>query len=342
MIYKKIVRPLLFKFEPEFIHKTTLSLIDLPGVAPALKILCSVNNPRLSKTLFGLTFNNPLGLAAGFDKNGAHIDALANMGFGFVEIGTVTPVGQPGNPRPRLFRLPADKAIINRMGFNNPGCAHVVGNLKKRRSSVIVGGNIGKNKNTPNDRAADDYVKGFEQLQAYVDYFVINVSSPNTPNLRDLQSSVLLEKIVLAVQEKNMQLSNPKPILVKIAPDLHDGQILEIVELAKKMKLEGLVATNTTISRAGLKVKHAVLEQIGKGGLSGAPLRERSNQVIRLIKKHSDLPVIGVGGIMCVQDAVEKIKAGADLLQIYTGLIYNGPLFVRQILHELLKTGEQN
>ena len=335
MIYRKIVRPLLFKFEPERIHKTTLSLLDLPGVTSALKILCTVKNPQLSKTLFGLTFNNPLGLAAGFDKNGAHIDAIASMGFGFVEIGTVTPVGQAGNPQPRLFRLPQDKGILNRMGFNNAGAQSVVENLKKRCSSIIVGGNIGKNKITPNNKAADDYLKGFKQLAPYVDYFVVNVSSPNTPNLRDLQESDALSRIIDVLQTENARLAHPKPLLVKIAPDLSDNQIGAIVDLAMGKALDGLVATNTTISRSGLRTDSAIMDNLGAGGISGAPLRKRSTDVIRLIKSLSPLPVIGVGGIMSGDDALEKLKAGADLIQIYSGLIYNGPLFVKRLLRFL-------
>ncbi len=341
MLYKNFIRPLLFKFDPEQVHRATLRMMTLPGMARCLPLLFHTKTTCKPRTLFGLTFKNPIGLAAGFDKEGAHIDALAGLGFGFVEIGTVTPLRQPGNPRPRLFRLPADRAILNRMGFNNNGAPAVVDNLRKRRTPVIVGGNIGKNKITPNEKAADDYRKGFVQLAPYVDYFVINVSSPNTPNLRDLQDTGYLSEIIDTVQNENQRLPRAKPLLVKIAPDLSDRQIEAIVDLAMKKALDGLVATNTTISRSALNTDRAILEQLGSGGISGAPLRKRSTEVIRLIKSRGTLPVIGVGGIMNAEDALEKIEAGADLIQIYSGLIYNGPMFVKRLLRAVCRNEEK-
>ncbi|MCL4138379.1 UNVERIFIED_CONTAM: hypothetical protein GTU68_057513, partial [Idotea baltica] len=295
------------------------------------------NDKQLSKKLFGLTFPNPVGLAAGFDKEAKHIDELTELGFGFVEIGTITPKGQAGNPKPRLFRLPKDEALINRMGFNNGGMEEAVKRLKNRKSNIIVGGNIGKNKVTPNENATDDYVLCFNALYEYVDYFVVNVSSPNTPNLRDLQEKEPLTKLLNTLQDLNNTKPKAKPILLKIAPDLTNGQLDDIIEIAENTNLAGLVATNTTISRADLTTNTKDVEAIGNGGLSGKPVKNRSTEVIKYIRKHNaTLPIIGVGGIMNAKDAQEKLNAGANLIQIYTGFVYGGPNIVKEIKHGLV------
>jgi len=285
-----------------------------------------------------VTFKNPVGLAAGFDKNASMYNDLAYCGFGFIEIGTVTPVGQPGNEKPRLFRLKEDSAIINRMGFNNEGVENAIENLKKRKTDVIIGGNIGKNKVTPNENATDDYVKSFNALFPYVDYFVVNVSSPNTPNLRALQEKEPLTALLRTLQEINATKEERKPILLKIAPDLANEQLDDIVDIVKEVKLDGVIATNTTISRADLKSSSAQIEKIGAGGLSGKPVRSRSTEVIRYLSEKSgkSFPIIGVGGIHSAEDALEKIEAGADLVQVYTGFIYEGPKLVKRINKKLL------
>ncbi|KAA3611350.1 MAG: quinone-dependent dihydroorotate dehydrogenase [Calditrichaeota bacterium] len=329
-MYKKIIRPLFFKADPEKIHKTTLAAISNPLIQGVLKTICNYSASKLKKTVFGIDFQNPIGLAAGFDKNAEHIDGFAAMGFGFVEIGTVTPLAQPGNPIPRLFRLKVDSAIINRMGFNNEGLETAVENIKKSKSGIIIGGNIGKNKLTPNEQAVDDYLKGFDALYDFVDYFVVNVSSPNTPGLRELQEKKPLMHILNSLQKRNDTKVKRKPILLKIAPDLTDAQLDDIIEIVKETKTDGIVATNTTISRENLKSRSELIQNIGDGGLSGKPVFDRSNEVIRYIKKNSTITVIGVGGISSANDALEKIKAGADLIQIYTGLIYEGPLIVKR------------
>ncbi|HEX8350298.1 MAG TPA: quinone-dependent dihydroorotate dehydrogenase, partial [Hymenobacter sp.] len=305
----------------------------LPGMAALLRTLYDYQDPSLEREVFGLKFKNPVGLAAGLDKNAELTDELATLGFGFVEIGTVTPRPQPGNPAPRLFRLKPDEALINRMGFNNEGVAAVAARLRQRRSQVIIGGNIGKNKDTPNEHAAQDYVACVAALAEVVDYFVVNVSSPNTPNLRQLQEKEPLIRLLQQVQEANLAQPTPRPLLLKIAPDLTDGQLDDILTIARETQLSGLVATNTTISRADLRTSATAIEEIGAGGLSGRPLRQRANDVIRYLHRRSEgaLPIIGVGGIHSAADAQEKLAAGATLVQLYTGFVYEGPALVKRI-----------
>lgn len=341
-MYRIFVRPFLFLFPPEFIHHVTFQLLKVAGAIGLLslyKLFFQVTDLRLERKLFGITFPNPVGLAAGFDKDARLINELANFGFGFIEIGTLTPKAQPGNDKPRLFRLPKDQALINRMGFNNQGVEVAVHRLRKRKSSILVGGNIGKNKATPNEQAVDDYKIGFQTLYPFVDYFVVNVSSPNTPNLRALQEKEPLKNLLLEIKGLNSKTERPKPILLKIAPDLNESQLLDVVEILIETKTDGVIATNTTIDRSGLKTTTPELEQIGAGGLSGKPLTQRATQVISFLRQKlgSDFPIIGVGGIMNEQDALDKLKAGADLVQIYTGFIYEGPGLVSRINKTLLE-----
>lgn len=337
-MYKSVVRKFLFQFDPEKIHHFTFStiktLMKIPLVPSITRNLFSVENPVLEKNLFGLKFKNSVGLAAGFDKNALLFDEFANYGFGFVEIGTVTPKPQPGNPKKRIFRLREDEALINRMGFNNDGVDVVVERLKKKRSNIIIGGNIGKNKVTPNERAIDDYMICFEKLFEVVDYFVVNVSSPNTPNLRALQDKEPLTELLQTLQDANHQKKQPKPILLKIAPDLTDDQLKDIIDIVNSTKIAGVIATNTTISREGLESEH----KDETGGLSGKPVKERSTEVIRYLadKSNKAFPIIGVGGIHSEEDAKEKLEAGADLVQLYTGFIYEGPGLVKRINKSLL------
>ena len=288
-----------------------------------------IKKPGLEKELFGLKFKNPVGLAAGFDKNAVLFDELANYGFGFVEVGTVTPKPQPGNPKKRIFRLREDEALVNRMGFNNDGADAIVERLRKRKTDIIIGGNIGKNKLTPNENAIDDYMICFEKLFEVVDYFVVNVSSPNTPNLRALQDKEPLTDLLRTLQTENEKKTSPKPILLKIAPDLTDSQLMDIIDIVNTTKIAGVIATNTTISREGLESEH----QKEAGGLSGKPVRERATEVIRFLAEKSgkSFPIIGVGGIHSADDAKEKLAAGADLIQLYTGFIYEGPGLVKRI-----------
>ncbi len=309
-------------------------ILKLPLAPFVFKKSFVIENPKLEKELFGLTFKNPVGLAAGFDKNATFFNNLFYCGFGFIEIGTLTPVGQPGNDKPRLFRLKKDSAIINRMGFNNDGVEIAVEQLKKRKhKGLIIGGNIGKNKLTPNESAVEDYLKAFNSLFDYVDYFVVNVSSPNTPNLRDLQEKEPLTNLLLKLQERNNSLPKRKPILLKIAPDLSDSQLDDIIDIVAITKIDGVIATNTTIDRSNLCTPTKELEQVGAGGLSGIPLKNRSTEVIRYLslKSNKAFPIIGVGGIHSEADALEKLEAGADLLQLYTGFIYEGPGLVKRI-----------
>lgn len=310
----------------------------MPGLSFVFRKIFSVSDPKLERTLFGITFPNPVGLAAGFDKDAVLIDELATFGFGFIEIGTLTPKPQPGNDKPRLFRLPQDQALINRMGFNNRGVDAAVVKLRKRKSNVIVGGNIGKNKITPNEKAVEDYMYCFEALYPYVDYFVVNVSSPNTPGLRELQEKEPLKKLLNEVKALNRTKGKPKPILLKIAPDLNDAQLNDVVEILLETSTDGVIATNTTISREGLTTDKEYVSSIGNGGLSGRPLTNRSTEVISFLrgKLGKNYPIIGVGGIMSPEDALVKLKAGADLIQIYTGFIYEGPGFVKRINRALL------
>lgn len=293
---------------------------------------------RLSRNVLGLTFKNPVGLAAGFDKDARFTDDLEMLGFGFIEIGTVTPVAQPGNPRPRLFRLPEDKALINRMGFNNHGVDAAAQRLKERHGKLIIGGNIGKNKMTPNENAVDDYDKCFRALYEVVDYFTVNVSSPNTPGLRELQDKEPLKKLLTRLQDLNIELGNPKPILLKIAPDLSLEQLDEIVDLVMEINLDGMIACNTTISRDDLQTGKDTLESIGNGGLSGLPVQKRSTEIVRHIHQRAKgkFPVIASGGIFTAGDAREKLAAGAALVQVYTGFIYEGPDIVKNICTGLL------
>jgi dihydroorotate dehydrogenase len=342
-LYKILLKPIFFLFDPEKIHHITFRLIRLthllPGVPALYRMIYKIEDKRLERKVFGLTFPNPVGLAAGMDKDARLVDEFGNLGFGFVEIGTLTPKPQPGNDKPRLFRLVKDEAIINRMGFNNHGAEAAAIRLKKRQTNVIVGGNIGKNKITPNEEAVKDYEEAFEALYEYVDYFVVNVSSPNTPNLRALQEKEPLKELLKAVKAKNALKQFPKPILLKIAPDLTDGQLDDIIEIVKETAIDGVIATNTTIDRSGLTTEKASIEQIGQGGLSGKPLREKSTAVIKYLvqKSGNAFPVIGVGGIHSVEDAMEKLNAGAVLIQLYTGFIYEGPALIKEINKAILK-----
>lgn len=339
----KFIRSILFFFDPEKVHYFTASsirtLLKIPGMKGIWKKRFVLENPKLERTLFGLTFSNPVGLAAGFDKNASMYNDLAYCGFGFIEIGTITPVGQDGNPKPRLFRLKADEAIINRMGFNNAGVEAAIEQLKNRKTKLLIGGNIGKNKVTPNENAVDDYRISFEALFPYVDYFVVNVSSPNTPNLRSLQEKEPLTQLLQTLQDLNAAKLERKPILLKIAPDLTKEQLDDIIEIVQNTKLDGVIATNTTISRENLITPKARIEEIGAGGLSGKPLTKASTEVIRYIaeKSNKSFPIIGVGGIHSAQDALDKLDAGADLIQLYTGFIYEGPRLVKRINQAILK-----
>ncbi|AUD03225.1 quinone-dependent dihydroorotate dehydrogenase [Spirosoma pollinicola] len=346
-MYKHIILPLLFRFDAETIHHTVTRLLQLalsiPGVSAICRKLYVVDDTRLARTVFGLTFPNPVGMAAGFDKNAELISELSDLGFGFVEIGTVTPRPQPGNPRPRLFRLKADGGLINRMGFNNKGAGPAAERLRhfaKNRGDrkVIVGGNIGKNKDTPNENALNDYLLSFRELFDAVDYFVVNVSSPNTPGLRDLQEKEPLMHLLTALQQENKQKPAPKPILLKIAPDLTNGQLDDIIAIVAETGIAGVIATNTTISRDGLATDSTIVAQLGAGGVSGRPLRERATEVIRYLHQQSSgaFPIIGVGGIATVDDAKEKLRAGASLVQVYTSFIYEGPGLARRINEGLL------
>lgn len=339
----KLIRSILFLFDPEKIHYFTAKLIhitlSIPGMKSIWKRKYVVKHPSLERELFGVKFMNPVGLAAGFDKNASMYNDLAYCGFGFIEIGTVTPKGQSGNEKPRLFRIKDDEGIINRMGFNNDGVEEAILNLKKRNTHVIIGGNIGKNKVTPNEEAASDYEKCFLALFPYVDYFVVNVSSPNTPNLRALQEKKPLTELLRKLKELNQQKENRKPILLKIAPDLTNEQLDDIIEIVNEVQLDGVIATNTTISRDNLSTPKSVVENIGAGGVSGKPVFKRSTEVVRYLseKGNKKFPIIGVGGIHSVEDALEKIEAGADLIQLYTGFIYEGPKLVRNINRALIK-----
>lgn len=335
-MYKSIVRPLLFKFDPEGVHHfsfRSIKLLSKLGLTRLAKSSLQVEDTALEREVFGLKFKNPVGLAAGFDKDAKLYQELSDFGFGFVEIGTLTPKPQPGNPKKRLFRLKEDQAIINRMGFNNGGVEAAVTRLKKNKN-VLIGGNIGKNKVTPNEEAFNDYKICFEALYDYVDYFVVNVSSPNTPNLRALQDKEPLTELLAGLQELN-KLKGGKPILLKIAPDLTDEQLLDIIDIVKTTQIAGVIATNTTISREGLKSEN----RAEAGGLSGKPLKDRSTEVIRFlsVKSNRAFPIIGVGGIHSAADALEKLEAGASLIQLYTGFIYEGPGLIKRINQEILK-----
>lgn len=341
-MYKTLIRPLLFRFDPEKVHHFTFSSLRffnaIPGIPSLIKSAYNLNDPRLEREVFGLKFKNPVGLAAGLDKDAVLYKQLGNLGFGFIEIGTLTPKPQEGNPKKRLFRLREDKAIINRMGFNNGGVKAAVERLKANpagKGHVLIGGNIGKNKVTPNEEAVNDYIICFDELYDYVDYFVVNVSSPNTPNLRELQDKEPLTHLLQTLQDRNTAKPKQKPILLKIAPDLTDGQLLDIIDIVKDTKIAGVIATNTTISRDGLQSA----DKGEMGGLSGKPLTKRSTEVIRFLSEKSGkaFPIIGVGGIHTADDALEKLQAGASLVQLYTGFIYEGPQLIKDINEKILE-----
>lgn len=337
-MYKTLIRPLLFKFDPEKVHHFSFAALKRAAKLPFFKSYAKANfqleHKNLVREVFGLRFKNPVGLAAGFDKDAKLYKELSMLGFGFIEVGTITPEPQEGNPPQRLFRLLEDEAIINRMGFNNEGVREAVKRLKNK-SGIIIGGNIGKNKNTPNEQAFEDYRVCFLRLFPVVDYFVINVSSPNTPNLRDLQEKKPLTDLLLRLQEINHKNNRPKPILLKIAPDLTNSQLDDIIDIVEETKIAGVIATNTTIQREGLISEN----QHEAGGLSGKPLRKRSTEIIAYLHTNSKgtFPIIGVGGILTPEDAIEKLEAGASLIQIYTGLVYEGPSLVKRINKAILK-----
>ena len=341
----KHIKQILFQLQPEeahhFVTRNLKNYAAFPGVGKLLNKFYQFNHPDLEREVFGIKFKNPIGLAAGFDKNAEYIEELNHFGFGFIEIGTVTPKPQPGNDAPRMFRLLEDEAIINRMGFNNKGVDFAIEQIKKlpHRENYIIGGNIGKNKLTPNEDAVDDYVKCFNALFDYVDYFVVNVSSPNTPGLRDLQEKEPLLYILKYLQQYNNQNEIPRPILLKIAPDLTDSQLDDIIDIVSESKIAGVIATNTTISREGLKSDPEIVKEAG--GVSGKPLKERSTEVIRYLSEKSNkaFPIIGVGGIYTAEDAIEKLEAGASLLQVYSGFIYEGPTIVSNICKGLVDKG---
>ncbi|WP_456460758.1 quinone-dependent dihydroorotate dehydrogenase [Lutibacter sp.] len=341
-MYKRIIRPLFFLFDPEKVHYFTFALIKIlfkvPGIASVFRKIFSIEDKKLERNLFGLTFKNPIGLAAGFDKNAILYNELASFGFGFIEIGTVTPKAQEGNPKKRLFRLKADKAIINRMGFNNNGVLAAVKNLKKNKGKTIIGGNIGKNTATLPNNYTEDYLTCFQELHPFVDYFVLNISCPNVNSHAKLNDKDYLIELITEIQQENKRFKKQKPILLKIAPDLNTTQLDEIIELVAKTKIDGVIASNTSVHRENLKIKENELEKIGNGGLSGKPIRDRSTKVIKYLAEKSNkaFPIIGVGGIHSAEDALEKINAGADLIQIFTGFIYEGPTLIKQINKAIL------
>nr|WP_321236795.1 quinone-dependent dihydroorotate dehydrogenase [uncultured Psychroserpens sp.] len=342
-MYKLLLRPILFAFDPEKVHYFTFSLIrnvsKIPGMSALFRSMYLVNDAALERELFGLKFKNPVGLAAGFDKNAVLYNELANFGFGFIEIGTVTPKGQIGNPKKRLFRLKDDKGIINRMGFNNEGLEAAISELKKNKGKLIIGGNIGKNTHTKPEDYTSDYLECFNGLHPYVDYFVLNVSCPNVGSHAKLNDKDYLLELISEVQKANMTFDVQKPILLKIAPDLNNNQLDEIIDLVKETNLDGVITSNTSTDRTGLKASDERLTEIGNGGLSGQPIKAKSTRVIKYLadKSHKSFPIIGVGGIHSTEDALEKIEAGADLVQIYTGFIYEGPKLIRDINKSLIK-----
>ena len=338
-MYNKLLKPFLFLFDPEVVHEIVFLLIKIfnkiPFVRPILRSIYTIKNSKLKRNILGIDFPNPIGLAAGFDKDAKLFKELSNFGFGFIEVGTVTPLKQDGNPKKRLFRLEVDEALINRMGFNNEGVESLISRLKKKKD-IVVGVNIGKNKNTKIENSIDDYEFCFNKLYPYVDYFAINVSSPNTPNLRLLQKKDALLKILNRLTFLNNNKSKQKPIFLKISPDLNEKQLEDVIDSVIKTKLSGIIATNTTLNREKLKSNINLIKE--SGGLSGKPLNERSNEIISFISKKSkkSFVIIGVGGIQSPQDAIDKINAGADLIQIYTGFIYKGPGLIKKINKSLL------
>jgi len=338
-MYKKLLKPILFCIDPERVHEITFFFINLifkiPLVSSLISKIYSLKNPILETEVFGIKFPNPIGLAAGFDKNAKLYNEFSNFGFGFIEIGTVTPLPQEGNPKKRLFRLVNDEAIINRMGFNNTGVEEVIKRLKYNKG-VIVGGNIGKNKITDFNNSIKDYLICFEKLYPYVHYFAVNVSSPNTEKLRDLQQKDLLKNLLEAIQKKNKSYSFPKPVLLKIGPDLSQDQLIDVIEVIAETSLDGIIATNTTLSRDNLSSSENLVNQ--KGGLSGKPISKKSTNIIKFLhqKSNGSIPIIGVGGIMNPDDAIEKIKAGATLIQLYSGFVYSGPSIVKKINNAII------
>ena len=337
-MYKFLIKPILFLFDPEWVHHTVFYLLKvihrIPGMGNLIRSFYHLKDQRLERKLFGLTFPNPVGLAAGFDKDANLYQELSNFGFGFIEIGTLTPKPQPGNPKKRLFRLPEDDGLINRMGFNNQGVEEAIKRLKKNKG-VLIGGNIGKNKTTPNDEAVSDYVECFEALFPHIDYFVVNVSSPNTPHLRALQHKEPLQHLLQTLKDLNLKRTSPKPILLKIAPDLTDDQLLDIIDIVTTVKIDGVIASNTTLSREKLISSN----RSEMGGLSGKPIAERSTEVIRFLheKSNNAFPIIGVGGIHSPEDAINKLNAGASLIQLYTGFVYEGPGLIKKINKAILE-----
>ena len=336
-MYKLITRPFLFLFDPESVHHFTFKMLrfssKIPGLRAIRRARYNYQDKKLERELFGLKFKNPVGIAAGFDKNAVLLNELEDFGFGFLEVGTATPKPQVGNERPRLFRLKSDQGIINRMGFNNDGAVAIAERLKNRKTNIIIGGNIGKNTATHNDDAKPDYIFNFNTLHPYVDYFVVNVSCPNIGDIKKLQDKDFLVDLLGTLNDINKKTDNPKPILLKIAPDLTDEMLDEVIEIVEETNIAGVVATNTTTARANLKASESQLNSIGNGGLSGKPLKERSTEVIKYLtdKSNKAFPIIGVGGIHSEEDALEKIKAGADLVQVYTGFVYEGPGLVKRI-----------
>ncbi|HEU4452466.1 MAG TPA: quinone-dependent dihydroorotate dehydrogenase [Longimicrobium sp.] len=347
MLYD-LLRPFLFTLPAETAHHVGTGVLDLALAPPPVRALArsaiAVDDPALAIERFGLRFPNPVGLAAGFDKTGELFNALGALGFGFVEIGTVTAHGQEGNPRPRLFRLPADRALLNRMGFNNPGAEAVAARLRKMPIEPVLGINLGKSKVTPLEEAAGDYLRSLELLEAFAAYLVVNVSSPNTPGLRQLQDAAPLRELLRAMRARGAELAAarggaPRPVLLKIAPDLTDAQVEEAVGIAREEGIAGIVATNTTISRDGLRTPRAEVEALGAGGISGAPVRIRAREVVSRIWRETEgkMPIVGVGGVFTADDAWEMVRAGASLVQLYTGFIYQGPLVARDISRGLLR-----
>lgn len=342
-MYTHLLRPILFAFDPEKVHHFTFSLIrnvsKIPGISALFRSLYVVEHKSLERELFGLKFKNPVGLAAGFDKNAVLYNELANFGFGFIEIGTVTPKGQVGNPKKRLFRLKDDQGIINRMGFNNEGLEAAIEQLKKNKGKLIIGGNIGKNTSTKPEDYTKDYLECFNRLHPYVDYFVLNVSCPNVGSHAKLNDKDYLLELISEVQKANANFDIQRPILLKIAPDLNTNQLDEIIDLVNETKLDGVITSNTSTDRKGLKASEERLTEIGNGGLSGQPIKAKSTRVIKYLaeKSNKTFPIIGVGGIHSAKDAIEKIEAGADLVQVYTGFVYEGPKLIRQINKALIK-----
>ncbi|HEX2092295.1 MAG TPA: quinone-dependent dihydroorotate dehydrogenase [Longimicrobiaceae bacterium] len=344
----RFLRPLLFGLPAETVHTLATGVLDATlgsrAARDAARAVLAANDPALRVTRWGITFPNPVGLAAGYDKSGAYFNALGALGFGFVEIGTVTALAQPGNPPPRLFRLPRDEALLNRLGFNSPGAEAVARRLRHTPIEPVLGINLGKSRATPLEEAVGDYLRSLELLEPFARYLVVNVSSPNTPGLRRLQDAGPLRELLRALRSRATELAGaragpPKPLLLKVAPDLSDAQVVEVVGIAREEGIAGLVATNTTVSREGLRTPRAQVQALGEGGISGSPLRKRALEVVSLVWRETGgtLPVIGVGGIFDARDAWERIRAGASLVQLYTGFVYGGPGVVRDINRGLLR-----